>query len=386
MEQIKTITILGSTGSVGTQTVDVAANEQENVSVYGISFNKNSELAERQARQLGVKVAVSADCDAAADLKVRLADTNIRVDAGEEAIQELASVKADRVFNSITGCAGLPATLAAIRAGNMLALANKESLVSAGELVCSEAKRNNVTILPVDSEHTAIHECLRSGKKSEVKKLILTASGGPFFGKSHEELEKMTAKEALKHPNWSMGAKITVDSATLMNKGFEIVEAAYLFGVKNEEIDVVVHRESIIHSMVEYIDNTVIAQMSLPDMRHSAEYALHYPDRRLSVTGELDLTLLSGLTFAKPDAKTFPMLSLGREILMRGQGFGSAVNAANETAVWRFIRGEIGFGDIYRSVRFVLDRLSPSLSGVNDLETIYEIEKDARALAASYKI
>ncbi|MBQ7820807.1 MAG: 1-deoxy-D-xylulose-5-phosphate reductoisomerase [Clostridia bacterium] len=383
---MKKITILGSTGSVGTQTVDVALSEKDNIEVYGISFNKNSELAEKQARALKVKLAVSADESAAADLRLRLADTDIRVEAGGEAIEELASMKADRVFNSITGCAGLPATLAAIRAENMLALANKESLVSAGELVTSEARRHGVSILPVDSEHTAIHECLRSGERKEVKKLILTASGGPFFGKSADELEKVSARDALKHPNWSMGAKITIDSATLMNKGFEIVEAAYLFGVTNDEIDVLVHRESIIHSMVEYIDNTVIAQMSVPDMRHSAEYALYYPERRPSVTRELDFTSLSGLTFARPDTDAFPMLLLGREILKRGQGFGAAVNAANETAVWRFINGEIGFCDIFRAVSAALDRLGGSLSGVNELDTIYEIEKEARAIAACYKI
>ncbi len=382
---MKTITILGSTGSVGSQTVDVAQNERDSVSVYGISFNKNVHLAEKQARALRVKVAVSADKDAAAELKTRLADTDIHVDAGDAAITELASVKVDKVFNCITGCAGLPATLAAIQAKNMLALANKESLVSAGQLVMSQAKENGVEILPVDSEHTAIHECLRSGNRNEVKKLILTASGGPFFGKSREELEKVRAKDALKHPNWNMGAKITIDSATLMNKGFEMVEAAYLFGVTSEQIDVVVHRESIIHSMVEYIDNTVIAQMSVPDMRHSAEYALHYPYRKCSITPKLDLCAITSLSFARPDTDAFPMLLLGTEIIKRGQGFGAAVNAANETAVWRFINGEIGFNDIYRAVFSVCEKLSPCLNGVNTPEAIYEIEKEARFLCACYK-
>ncbi len=378
---MKTITILGSTGSVGTQTADVAASRKGDVGVYGISFNKNVKLAEEQARRLDVKIAVSADENAAGELKIKLADTNIKVLCGKEAIEELAAHKVDRVFNSITGCAGLPATLSALNAGNTLALANKESLVSAGSLVMEAAKKSGASILPVDSEHTAIHECLRAGKKSEVKKLILTASGGPFFGKSKEELEKVTPGMALKHPNWSMGSKITIDSATLMNKGFEIVEAAYLYGIDHTKIDVVVHRESIIHSMVEYIDNTVIAQMSLPDMRHSAEYALDYPDRLKSVTGALDLTTISGLTFAKPDKEAFPMLELGYDILKYGQGYGAAVNAANETAVWRFIRGEIGFLDIYKTVKGVLDTLGDYLSDVNSLDKIYEIEAEAARIA-----
>ncbi len=377
---MKNITILGSTGSVGSQTADVAASRSD-VCVFGISFNKNTELAEKQARMLGVKVAVSSNESAASDLKVRLADTDIRVLCGTQAIEELASHKVDRVFNAISGCAGLPGTLAALNAGNMLALANKESLVSAGKLVMSAAEKSGACILPVDSEHTAIHECLRAGDRHEVKKLILTASGGPFFGKSGKELEAVTPGMALKHPNWDMGAKITIDSATLMNKGFEIVEAAFLFGVDSDKVDVLVHRESIIHSMVEYIDNTVIAQLSLPDMRHSAEYALDYPERKTSITRELDFTTLSGLTFAKPDTEAFPMLILGREILKNGQGFGAAVNAANETAVWRFIRGEIGFCDIYRTVRGVLDTLGNSLYNANSLDDIYEIEKEAAILA-----
>ncbi|MBO7148728.1 MAG: 1-deoxy-D-xylulose-5-phosphate reductoisomerase [Clostridia bacterium] len=380
---MKTITILGSTGSVGTQTVDVAFNERD-VSVYGISFNKNIKLAESQARSLGVKVAVSADEDAAKDLRILLADTDIRVDAGKAAIEELASVKVDKVFNSITGCAGLPATLAAIRAKNELALANKESLVSAGQTVTEEARKYGVSILPVDSEHTAIHECLRAGERKEVKKLILTASGGPFFGKSKDELERVSVDDALKHPSWNMGAKITIDSATLMNKGFEIVEAAYLFSVTCEQIDVVVHRQSIIHSMVEYIDNTVIAQMSVPDMRHCAEYALHYPERRSSLIGELDLAKLSSLSFAKPDMDAFPMLSLGYEIIRRGQGYGAAVNAANECAVLRFINREIGFNDIYRSVKEATDKLGSALDSATTTDAIYEIEKEARAIAAHY--
>lgn len=379
---MKKITILGSTGSVGTQSFDVA--DKFGVCVHGISFNKNTELAEAQVRKLKIKTAATADEAAAKDLKLRLADTDTKVVCGKEAIEELASDKVDRVFNSITGCAGLPATLAAIRAGNTLALANKESLVSAGDIVMREARERGVTILPVDSEHCAIHECLRSGERREVKRLILTASGGPFFGKTADELERVTVEDALKHPSWSMGAKITIDSATLMNKGFEIIEAAYLFGVPSERIDVVVHRQSIIHSMVEYIDNAVIAQMSVPDMRHCAQYALTYPERLGAAIDELDLTKLSGLTFAKPDTNAFPMLDLAREVLKRRGGTGAALNSANETAVWSFIRGEIGFTDIYKAVKYALDKLGASLDGVDTLDRIYEIEKEAAKLVAEY--
>ena len=379
---MKKITILGSTGSVGTQSFDVA--EKFGVCVHGISFNKNTRVAEEQARKMKIKIAATADESAAKDLKARLADTDTKVVFGKDAIEELAAEKVDRVFNSITGCAGLPATLAAIRAGNTLALANKESLVSAGDIVMREARERGVTILPVDSEHCAIHECLRSGERREVKRLILTASGGPFFGKTADELERVTVDDALKHPSWSMGAKITIDSATLMNKGFEIIEAAYLFGMPSEKIDVVVHRQSIIHSMVEYIDNAVIAQLSVPDMRHCAQYALTYPERLDATIDELDLTRLSGLTFAKPDTKAFPMLELAREVLRRRGGTGAAVNSANETAVWSFIRGEIRFTDIYNSVAYALDKLGGYLESVDTLDKIYEIEKEASRLALEY--
>ena len=379
---MKEITILGSTGSVGTQSFDVA--EKFGVRVHGISFNKNVDIAEAQARKMNIKTVATADESAARDLRVRLADTATKVVCGKEAIEELASDKVDRVFNSITGCAGLPATLAAIRAGNTLALANKESLVSAGDIVMREAKEKGVTILPVDSEHCAIHECLRSGERKEVKKLILTASGGPFFGMSANKLETVTVEKALKHPSWSMGAKITVDSATLMNKGFEIIEAAYLFGMPSDKIDVVVHRQSIIHSMVEYIDNAVIAQLSVPDMRHCAQYALTYPDRLEAAIDELDLTKLSGLTFAKPDTEAFPMLGLAREVLKRRGGTGAAVNSANETAVWSFIRGEIKFTDIYKAVAYALDKLGAHLDNIDTLDGIYAVEKESEKLALEY--
>ncbi len=379
---MKKIIILGSTGSVGTQTFDVA--KKRGADVLGISFNKNVKLAEEQARELKVKYAVTPDEQAATELKIKLADTETIVKCGNDEIVSLASLPCDKVFNSITGCAGLDATLSAIRAGNMLALANKESLVSAGKLVSDEAKSCGVEILPVDSEHTAIHECMRAGNRCEVKKILLTASGGPFFGYDAQKLDGVTPEMALKHPNWSMGAKITIDSATLINKAFEVVEASYLYGIEYDRIEVLVHRESIIHSMVEYIDNSVIAQMSVPDMRHCAEYALDFPNRCDAVINELDLTKLTSLSFAKPDSKTFPMLDLGYEILKRGQGFGACVNSANETAVMRFLKRELAFTDIYRAVMYATEKLEGTFKCADDIEAINSILHDAHRYADEY--
>mgnify|MGYP002522167983 CR=1 FL=1 len=353
--------------------------------VYGISVNKNIALAEALARKFKVKRLVSADEGSARALKIALADTDIEVGFGNDAIDALAAEPVARVFNAISGCAGLHATLAAIRGKNTLALANKESLVSAGRLVMSAAREAGVTILPVDSEHCAVFECLQGESRKSLKRVILTASGGPFFGRSFDELERVTPAEALKNPNWSMGAKITVDSSTLMNKGFEIIEAAHLFSVDYDMIRVLVHRQSIIHSMVEYIDNTVKAQLSLPDMRHCAEYALTYPERSRGLLGELDLAAIGSLTFAEPDTEAFPMLTLARDVLTGAPGVGAAVNAANETAVYRFIRGEIGFCDIYRTVRSVLERMGGSLEGVDSLEAVYDTIASASAYAAEWK-
>ena len=262
----KNIAVLGSTGSVGEQALDVA--DKFGMRVSAISANKNVKRAEEQARKFGVRCVAMADESAAADLKIRLADTDVRVYSGDDGIcQMIASEKRDVVLNSIIGEAGLMPTLAVIDTGSRLALANKESLVVAGEIVMARAKEKGVEILPVDSEHCAIFQCLKSGKQAEIKRILLTASGGPFFGKKENELKDIRVEQALAHPTWSMGAKITIDSATMMNKGFEVIEAAHLFGVDAQRIQVVVHRESIIHSMVEYIDNSVIAQLSVPDMR-----------------------------------------------------------------------------------------------------------------------
>jgi 1-deoxy-D-xylulose-5-phosphate reductoisomerase len=306
-ENIK-ISVLGSTGSVGTQALDVA--QKFGLTVTSISANKNVKAVEEQARRFGVSSVAMADIQAASDLKLRLADTDIKVYAGNSGVCEMiAADNADTVVNSIIGEAGLLPTLSVIDKGSRLALANKESLVVAGEIVMKRARERGVEILPVDSEHSAIFQCLKSGKNNEIKKILLTASGGPFYGYSKEELHKISVERALAHPTWKMGAKITVDSATLMNKGFEVIEAVHLFGVPARNVEVVVHSESIIHSMVEYIDNSVIAQMSVPDMRLCIQYAVTYPHRTEAAISELDLFSLSRLTFKRPDTDTFALLA-----------------------------------------------------------------------------
>lgn len=371
--------ILGTTGSVGEQAVDVA--RANNVELTGISANSNVKRTEQIAREFGVKLCAMADERAAKDLRERLSDTDVKVLSGEDGICEMISrEKNDVVLNSIIGEAGLKPTLAVIDSGARLALANKESLVVAGEIVMKRAAEKQVEILPVDSEHSAIFQCLKSGKKSELKKIILTASGGPFFGYTASQLREITPKQALAHPTWKMGAKITIDSATLMNKGFEVIEAVHLFGVPADKIEVVVHRESIIHSAVEYIDNSIIAQISVPDMRLCAQYALTYPDRCEAIIDELDFSKLSKLTFAKPDTDTFALLSCAIDAVGRGGALPAVVNAANEVAVAAFLGEELSFYGITEVVTEVVDRLSAA-SAVSTLEEIIAYDREARAEA-----
>lgn len=377
----KNIAVLGSTGSVGEQALDVAAKFGMRVSA--ISANKNVRRVEEQARRFGVAAAAMADGAAAAELKLRLADTNIKVYSGESGICEMiAAEKRDAVLNSIIGEAGLMPTLAVLESGTRLALANKESLVVAGEIVTETAKRSGAEILPVDSEHCAIFQCLKAGRKKEVKRILLTASGGPFYGRSVEELRDISAEQALAHPTWRMGAKITVDSATLMNKGFEVIEAVHLFGVSAEAVRVVVHRESIIHSMVEYIDNSVIAQLSVPDMRLCAQYALTYPERAEAVIEELDLFKLSRLTFAEPDTKTFALLSCAIDCIKKGGALPAVLNAANEVAVAEFLKGKIGFYDITESVCSTVASMEYA-KDVHTLDGIIECDREARRMEYS---
>ncbi len=375
----KNIAVLGSTGSVGEQALDVA--DKFGLRVSAISANKNYKRVEEQARKFKVSSVAMADADAAAELKVRLADMNVKIHSGEEGICEMiASEKRDCVLNSIIGEAGLLPTLAVIDSGSRLALANKESLVVAGEIVMAAAKEKGVEILPVDSEHCAIFQCLKSGKHSEVKKILLTASGGPFFGKSVEELRDIRVEQALAHPTWKMGAKITIDSATLMNKGFEVIEAVHLFGVPAQNVQVVVHRESIIHSMVEYTDNSIIAQLSVPDMRLCAQYAITYPDRCEAVIDELDLFEISKLTFARPDMETFALLRYAIDCIGKGGALPAVLNAANEVAVAEFLAGKIGFYTLTESVTSVVDAMQ-SAKNVHTLDGIIECDREARRLA-----
>ena len=372
----QTISVLGSTGSVGEQALDVA--DKFGLHVSSVSANTNSKRVEEQARKFSLSSVAMADESAAADLRVRLADTGVKVYAGENGICEMvANEKQDTVVNSIIGEAGLLPTLAVIDSGARLALANKESLVVAGEIVMARAKERGVEILPVDSEHSAIFQCLKSGRQSEIKKILLTASGGPFFGYTKEQMKDIKLSDALAHPTWKMGAKITIDSATLMNKGFEVIEAVHLFGIDADRIQVVVHRESIIHSMVEYIDNSIIAQMSVPDMRLCIQYAVAYPERSDEIIKELDLFSISSLTFKKPDTETFALLACAVDAVKRGGALPAVLNAANEIAVGAFLQGRAEFYQITESVSEVLSRLGEA-EQAHTLESILEYDRAAR--------
>ncbi len=349
------IAVLGSTGSVGRQTLEIA--ELLGLRVDALSADSNDTLLEAQARKFNPRICAMKNRDAASRLKVALADTDIKVYSGAEGIVELArETNAPVVCNSISGVAGLLPTLAAIECGRDIALSNKETLVTGGEIVMSAAKAKGVKILPVDSEHSAIFQCLTS----RPKKLILTCSGGPFFGSTADNLRSVTLERALAHPTWSMGKKITIDCATLMNKGFEVIEAAWLFGVQPDDVEVVIHRESIVHSMVVYPDNAVIAQLSVPDMRLCIEYALTYPERRASLTPPLDLTAISALTFKKPDTSVFTPLKAAYTAAKRGGVIPTALNAANERAVELFICEKVTFTDI-------IDVINEVASNYNDI-------------------
>ncbi len=378
IENKRKMIILGSTGSVGEQAIDVARFEGARVSA--ISAHSNVKRVEEQAREFSVDYCAMANEKAAAELKIKLADTKTKVLSGTDGICEMINTaEGDVAVNSIIGEAGLKPTLAVIESKKRLALANKESLVVAGDIVMNRAREEGVDILPVDSEHSAIFQCMKAGTSKEVKKILLTASGGPFYGKSHEELSKITVEDALAHPTWKMGAKITVDSATLMNKGFEVIEAVHLFDVDVDKVEVIVHRESIIHSMVEYIDNSVIAQLSVPDMRACVQYALTYPDRCAGVIDELDLCKLSSLHFAKPDIKTFSLLGCAIDAIKQGGAVPAVLNAANEVAVSAFLQYKLSFCSIMDVVKRVVSDLS-SASEAHSLDEILSFDREARIM------
>lgn len=372
----RTISILGSTGSIGRQTLDVAQACGHQVAA--LTVNRSVELAEEQARQFQPELVVAVDEAAAQDLKQRLADTSIRVVGGREGLMEAATLpQADTVVTAVVGIAGLEPTLAAIDEGKRIALANKETLVCAGDLVMARAEEKGAEIVPVDSEHSAIFQCLQGCKdRGEVKRLIITASGGPFFGKTREELEHVTRAQALRHPNWAMGAKITIDSATLMNKGLEFIEAMRLYQMPPEQIQVVVHRESIIHSLVEFNDGAILAQLGTADMRVPIQYALTWPERTPGPATPLDLLTCPPLTFAKPDPDTFRCLGLALECAKRGGTSTAILNGANEVAVELFLQEKISFLDIARLVEGALERVASVPA--DSLEQILEADRAAR--------
>ncbi len=370
------LSILGSSGSIGRQALDVA--EVCGHEVAAITVNRSAPMAEEQARRFRPRLAVAVDEDAAADLRTRLADTEVKVLSGREGLLEAASLPgADTVVTAIVGVAGLEPTLAAIACGKRIALANKETLVCAGELVMARARETGAEIVPVDSEHSAIFQCLQGCRdRGEVRRLILTASGGPFFGWSREELAGVTKAQALKHPNWAMGAKITIDSATLMNKGLEFIEAMRLYAVPPEQIQIVVHRESIIHSLVEFGDGAILAQLGSADMRLPIQYALTWPERTPGPAKPLDLLSCPPLTFQRPDPEAFRCLGLALECAERGGTSTAILNGANEAAVGLFLEDKIGFLDIPRLVEEALARV-PVLDGPG-LDEILEADRAAR--------
>lgn len=370
------LSVLGSTGSIGTQTLSVC--EKLGIRVSALTANSNIDLLEKQVRQFKPALAVMGSEALAKELKLRLADTDTRVSYGMAGLCEVAAIpQADTVLTAVVGMVGLKPTLAAIEEKKNIALANKETLVAGGSLVMKNARENGVKIYPVDSEHSAVFQCLQGcPEKKALKRLILTASGGPFFGRSAESLENVTVEEALNHPNWSMGAKITIDSATMMNKGLEIIEARWLFDVPVAKIDVVVHRESVVHSMIEYCDNSVIAQLGVPDMKIPIQYALTYPERYPCDVETLDLAELGTLTFAKPDPETFVCLKACKRAMAKGGTATAIVNGANEEAVRLFLDKKISFLQIGELVNASLDNVKSKQ--IITAEDIFEADKAAR--------
>ena len=372
---MKNIVILGSTGSIGTQTIDIL--DSIDARVCAISVNTNIERAEQQARLLQPSLVAVYDEKKASELKIRLADTGIRVVSGMEGLIEAATLpEADVIVTAVVGMVGLLPTLAAIDAGKDIALANKETLVCAGQIVMKRAREKGVAILPVDSEHSAIFQCLQGAAGNGISRILLTASGGPFFGMSREQMRHVTKEQALNHPNWSMGAKITIDSASMMNKGLELIEAMWLYDVEPDDIDIVVHRESIVHSAVEFTDGSVIAQMGNPDMRLPIQYALTYPARVPCKVPPLDLPRRHNLTFFAPDEEAFPALGLARRAAAARGNLGAVMNGANEAAVDLFLHDQIPFYRIPELVREAMDAVDylPEIM----VEDVLESDRAAR--------
>ena len=378
MEEKRCISLLGSTGSIGRQALEVIA--AEDMAVAALTANRDVDRLEEQCRRFRPALAVMMDPAAASDLRVRLADTGIRVAAGMDGLLEAAVLpQADTVLTAVVGIVGLRPTLAAVEAGKRIALANKEALVCGGELVMDGAARSGAEIVPVDSEHSALFQCLQGCRdRGEVRRLILTASGGPFWGWTAEQLDRVTVEQALAHPNWSMGAKISVDSATMMNKGLEFIEAMRLYRMPPEKISIVIHRESIIHSLVEYSDHAILAQLGAPDMRLPIQYALTWPRRSEGVAKPLDLLTCPPLTFHAPDCEAFPCLRLALEAARTGGTATAVLNGANEAAVGQFLAGKLSFAGIAQKVEEALAAI-PAVQSPG-LEEILAADEAARAL------
>ena len=373
------IAILGATGSIGKSTLDLVDRNPERFEVTAVTASTNVETLADGARRTGAKLAVIADDSRYRDLAELLAGTDCRAAAGEEALIEAASDGAELVIAAIVGCAGLRPVMAAVEAGKIVALANKEALVTAGALMTDAAASSGATLLPVDSEHNAIFQCLAGSSADDVSKIILTASGGPFRTASAETIGAATPAQAVAHPNWSMGAKISVDSATLMNKGLELIEAHYLFGLPSEQLDVVIHPQSVIHSMVEFVDGSVLAQLGSPDMRIPIAYALAWPERMRTPAQRLDLATIGRLDFETPDLQRFPALKLAREALEAGGSAPIVLNAANEIAVAAFLAGEIRFPDIVGLVQETL--ISADYDAPASIGDVLEIDRVTRECA-----
>ena len=374
---MKNIAVLGSTGSIGTQTLDIVRNNTDELKIKVLAAGSNVELIEKQIREFKPEIAVLHNADKANELKIKIADTGVKVLSGMDGMIEAATFDdVDTVVTSMVGMIGIKPTIAAIKAGKNIALANKETLVTAGHIIMPLIKEHKVSLLPVDSEHSAIFQSMNGENRKRISKILLTASGGPFRGKSYEELKNVTLEDALKHPNWAMGQKITVDSATLVNKGLEVMEAAWLFDVDVSMIQVVVHPQSVIHSMVEYEDTAVIAQLGCPDMRLPIQYALFYPDRRFLDAKKLDFFEMKSLTFEKPDMDTFKGLKFAMEAAEFGGSMPTVFNASNEEAVAMFLNKKIGFLDIYRIIEESMNR--HTVISNPDIDTVLSVERDTR--------
>lgn len=376
----KEITILGSTGSIGSNTLDLIGRDPEKYSVNALTANNNVDALAKQAIAHNAKMAVIADEDEYSNLKEALQGHKIIAAAGSDALNEAADMSADWVMSSIVGAAGLRPTLTAIRRGATIALANKECLVCAGEFMMQQVEDSGATILPVDSEHNAIFQIFDFDEPEKVEKVTLTASGGPFWNKDIVEMHDITPEQAIKHPNWSMGAKISVDSATMMNKGLELIEAYYLFPIDKEQLDIIIHPESIIHSMVSYIDGSVLAQLGTPDMRTPISYTLGWPHRINTPSKKLDLTDIGQLNFIRPDKVKFPSINITREVLQKGGSAPTILNASNEIAVEAFLEGRISFLDITKVVEKTLETIK--VHQMTCLNDVHEVDENARKVSS----